>query len=142
VGGSCGGGALGGVGVKEWRGTSLSPQASSRGETAEKWFQECYGVEEVHVLDEHRQVDRIEVPITLEAVSEICLGCLLDHELAARRVRTEEEKVPFPILLWPIEMLEEGTHGDVVPDPVKIVALEVLAHRLPPYGIWNSCNVC
>ena len=94
------------------------------------------------MLDEHRQVDGVEVSIAAETVTEVSLRRLLDQELTATRVRTKEEEVPLPVLVRPAKAFEQGGYRNLISDPAKIVTGEVFAQLVPPYGSWNSWSVC
>jgi hypothetical protein len=76
-------------------------------------FEEVDGGDEVGVLDEHHQVDGIEVSLAVEATAEI--GAWIDggEELAA--VRTEEAEPAFSRFVRPLEQDQQFGDGYFVP---------------------------
>lgn len=85
------------------------------------------GFDEVVVIDQHHEVDWIEVLLAMKAAPEV--GSWVDggHEFPA--LRTKEAKPPVALLAWPMEMGQKVFDGNLVAKLMEDVFGKVLAYE-------------
>ena len=90
------------------------------------WFQCLHRGDEVEILDQHHQVDGVEVPLAGETTSEIGAGIGGRQELAASR--TEKHESSVPLLVRPIKSDQQVGDRDLVAQAIQQLPREVFSH--------------
>jgi hypothetical protein len=88
------------------------------------------GGDEVAVVDEHHQVDRIEVDFTPKATSQV--GALVDGRKGFAALRADETDTSVSHFMRPLEDAQNVGQWDAVSQFVKLVPSEEFGHGTPP----------
>src|SRR3989337_2434421 len=89
-------------------------------------FQRLHRGDEVDLLDQHHQVDGVEVSLAGETSPEIDAGIRGRQVLAAGR--TEKHESPLSLLVRPVETDQQVGYRDLVSQAIQELPREVFSH--------------
>ena len=75
-------------------------------------FEIMHGIHEGAVLDGHREIDRIEVGLAMEAAGQV--GARIDRRVGFTAVGTDKGRLVTPSFLWPVQEGEEPGERDLI----------------------------
>ena len=96
----------------------------------EPLLQELDGSDEVVLLDEHHQIDRVEVDFTAKATPQI--GTLVDGGERFAALWTNETDTFVSHFVWLLKGHQNVDDGDAVSHLVEHVSSEVFCHAMSP----------
>ena len=98
----------------------------------ESLLQEVDGGDEIAVVDDHQQVDRIEVGFTAKATSQV--GTLVDGRKGFAALRTDEADPSVSYFMRPAEKGENVRERDIVSHLVELVPSKEFGHGGPLFA--------
>ena len=91
-------------------------------------MEELDGGDEIVVVDEHHQVDRIEVGFTAKTTSQV--GALVDGRKGFAALRTDETDTSVSCFMRPTESGENVRERNAVPQLVKLAPSKEFGHQV------------